>query len=208
MEKNKAKKLVKKLLEKKWLYIITASALLVMLITIFVAVQFSKAKSKPEIIPEPEVVTESSLEKIINVSELSTFMVVYNGIAKIMDEAKSENVSYYVAYEAKVKAGIKTEDVEIKVDNAAKEIYITLPDVYLTEVDVDHSSVEFMFVDDKANTSTVTEKAFKACEEDVSKECEKQSAIFELASQNAVNIVKALTKPILQLNEYKLFVNN
>lgn len=35
-----------------------------------------------------EIVTVSALEKIVNVSELSTFTAVYNGIAQVMDEKK------------------------------------------------------------------------------------------------------------------------
>lgn len=212
MEENKTKKSRKlknliKLLKKKRLYVIIAAAvLLVLLITLFIAVNVSKAKSENE--PEPKVVTEASLEKIINVSELSTFMVVYNGIASVRDEAKPEKISYYVSYEAKVKVGINTEDVVIKVDNDAKKISVTLPEVHITDSNVDHSSLDFMFVDDKANISAVTEKAFKTCEDDVRKECKKQSSIFELAAQNAENIVKALIKPIIQVYDYELSFEN
>ena len=60
--------------------------------------------------PAQEVVTISTLEKIIHTSELSTYTTAYNGIATVMNEKDPEEVDYYVAYEAKVNAGIDSRD--------------------------------------------------------------------------------------------------
>lgn len=46
-----------------------------------------------------------TLERIIDVSELSTFTVIYNGIAQVANEKKLELIDYY-AYVATVNAGI------------------------------------------------------------------------------------------------------
>ena len=147
---------------------------------------------------EAEVITISTLEKIINVSELSTFTAVYNGIATVNNEKKTEKIDYYVSYEAKVDAGIDFEKLEISVDNENKIIEIKIPEIYITEINVDISSLDFIFMNDKANSSTVSEEAFKACEADVQAESKQQMAIYELAKQNAVNILTALTKPIVE----------
>ena len=58
------------------------------------------------------------------------------------------------------------------------------------------------------NTSSVTQEAYQACEDDVKEEVETQEAILTLAKQNAVNIIKALTSPIVeQLDaEYQLVI--
>ena len=158
---------------------------------------------------EPEVVTVSTLEKIINVSELSTFTAVYNGIAQVMNEKNPEEIDYYVSYEARVNAGVDFEKIVISVDNEEKIIQISIPEVYITDVNVDIASVDFIFYNDKANTSTVTEAAFKACENDVKGESEKQAAILDLTKQNAINILTALVKPIVEQMdaEYQLVVN-
>lgn len=158
--------------------------------------------------PEPEVITVSTLEKIINVSELSTFTAVYNGIAQVMNEKKPNETDYYVSYDARVDAGIDFEKIVITVNNDEKTINIDIPKVYITDVNVDISSLDFIFYNKKANTSTVTQEAFKACEDDVRAESEHQDAIFELAQQNAKNVLIALTKPIVeQLDaEYTLVV--
>ena len=43
--------------------------------------------------PQPQVLNTSTLEKIINVSELSTFTAVYNGIAEVANEKKPEQTA-------------------------------------------------------------------------------------------------------------------
>lgn len=148
--------------------------------------------------PKPTVLTVPTLQKIISVSELSTYTAVYNGIAQVPNPDKPEKIDYYVSYEAKVYAGIDFKDVVIEVDEETKEIRVSVPDVRINKVDVDISSMEFIFNNDKANTSTVSGQAYKACEEDAKQESEKQQAIYELAKQNACNVLRALIQPIVE----------
>lgn len=148
--------------------------------------------------PKPTVLTVPTLQKIISVSELSTYTAVYNGIAQVPNPDKPEKIDYYVSYEAKVYAGIDFKDVVIEVDEETKEIRVSVPDVRINKVDVDISSMEFIFNNDKANTSTVSQQAYKACEEDAKQESEKQQAIYELAKQNACNVLRALIQPIVE----------
>ena len=159
--------------------------------------------------PQREIVTVSTLEKIIEVDELSTFTAVYNGIATVNNEKKPKKVDYYVAYEAKVYAGINFEAVYISVNEEAKRVDVLLPPVSIHKINVDIASLDFIFVNDKANTSSVTQQAYRACEADVQQEAEQQEAICELAQQNAENVVRALIAPILEQseNEYALVIN-
>ena len=39
-----------------------------------------------------EIITVSTLQKIVNVSELSTFTAVYNGIAQVENEKDAEKI--------------------------------------------------------------------------------------------------------------------
>lgn len=175
---------------KKLIAIIAGTILAVFLLRMLaVPKMFDKLK------PEPEVITVSTLEKIINVSELSTFTAVYNGIAQVMNEKKTD---YYVSYEARVNAGIDFEKIDITVDSKAKIITIDLPEVHITDITVDIASLDFIFCNKKANTSSVSQEAFKACEADVQRESEQQTAIFELAQQNAKNVLTALINPIVE----------
>lgn len=185
---------------KKKIVTILAVSLLVVIIGIVIVICIktnSTSKGK-----QPEVITESTLQKIIDVSDLSTFEAVYNGIAKVMNAEKTAEVDYYVSYKAKVKAGIDFKDVIIDIDNDAKVITIQIPKVKITDIIVDITTLDYLFENDKANTENVSQEAYKACIEDVKNECNTEDAIYELAEQNAKNIVEALIKPFVnQLDE-------
>lgn len=180
---------------------IIAGVLLAVVIVLFALFQVGGTKDH-----EAEVTVVSTLERIINVSDLSTFTAVYNGIAEVPNERNPDKVDYYVSYEARVEAGIDFSAVEISMENGV--ITVDIPNVKINDIIVDISSLDFIFFNNKANQSTVTQQAFKACEEDARTESESQEAILELAQQNASNIVTALVKPMIdQLGEgYSLVV--
>lgn len=156
-----------------------------------------------------EILTISELEKIINISELSSFQAVYNGIAKVMNEKESDQLDYYVSYEAKVNAGFDFEKIKINKDEESKKITITIPEIKITDVTVDIASLDYIIQNNKANTNTVSEQAYKACIEDATSESEKESKIYDLAKQNAKNNMEALISPFIQEldSEYKLEIN-
>lgn len=196
MEENQKKKLS----GPKVKYIIGIAIMLAVVIIVLLAVSMSSKKS------EPEISSKSTLEDIINVSDLSTFEAVYNGIAKVTDEDNPEKVNYYVSYDAKVKAGIDFEKVDITVNTDEKIITVMLPEIKITDVNVDITSLDYIFENEKANTETVSEEAYKKCIEDVTSESNSEDAIYELAEQNARNIVEALISPFVEQldSEYRL----
>ena len=155
---------------------------------------------------EPTIISKATLEKVINVSDLSTFEAIYNGVAAVENEEKPENIDYYVSYEAKVKAGIDFALVEVEVNEAEKIITVTLPEVKITDVDVDIASLDYIFMNNKANTETVSAQAYKKCIKDVTKESNSTDEIYKSARQNARNIVEALISPFVEQldSEYKL----
>ena len=178
------------------------SATIIIIAVIIIAVLvvvLSKVLKKEE--PVKEVITVSTLEKIVEVSDLSTFKVVYNGVAVAEEK-------YYVSYQATVDAGIDFEKIEITVDNEAKIVTIKLPQAEILDTYVDIASMDYIFVDKKANTETVSEEAYKLCKYDVKHESENQEAIIDLAQQNAENVVIALVKPFVdQVDaEYQIVV--
>ena len=192
-----------KLLVNPKVLVIAAVVILVAIAAVAVLLQTSGREE-----PQPQVFNKSTLERIINVSELSTFTAVYNGIARVANEKKPEKIDYYVSYEATVNAGIDFQKVEISMDEEQKTITLKVPEAHITNQSVEMSSLDFIFLNQKADKSGVTEAAYKACEEDVRQESEQQTAICELAKQNAENVLKALTKPIVdQLGDgYQLVI--
>lgn len=184
---------MKKILRKQLLTIVVIGVVLISIVGFAIVPQvFGNQDDKKD------VITVLTLERIIKVSELSTFTAVYNGIAQVMNEEKTDEIDYYVSYEAKVNAGIDFDKIAISIDDREKTINITLPEVYITDINVDIASLDYIFLNDKANVSTSSQRAFKACEADVRTESEQQKAIFELATQNAKNILTALTRPIIE----------
>lgn len=153
-----------------------------------------------------QIITTATLEQIIDVDELSTYEALYNGICTVMNEKKKEKADYHVYYEAKVKAGIDFEKVEISIDQDTKNIKVDIPEIKITSADVDITSLDFIFENNKANDATVSEEAYRKCKEDVKQESSKDEAIYRLAEQNAENIIKALINPFVsQLDsEYTL----
>ena len=172
------------------------AVLLVMAIAFVVLIFYMRGSS----VVEPEVISESSLQDVINVSELSTFTAVYNGIAEVKNEKNEKQTDYYVSYEAKVKAGIDFSKVSIECDDKNKSIKITVPDVYITDISVDIASLDYIFLNEKANRTAVSEQALKACEQDVEEESQQQQAIIDLAQENARNVLKALVLPFVEQN--------
>ena len=197
-------KLKKKLRLKRCLILLVV----LVIVGVYIKIHIDKKNSKPQI------VSKSTLEKVISVSDLSTFEAIYNGVAIVNNEEEPEEIDYYVSYEAKVKAGIDFEKVNVEVneketeEGSEKTIVVTLPKVKITDVNVDIASLDYIFLNKKANTETVSAQAYKKCIEDVTKESESTPAIYEFAQQNAKNIVEALINPFVkQLDDtYKLVI--
>ena len=180
-----------------------STIVVILLLSVIVISLFSSNRSKNS---QAAIINESSLKKIIDVSDLSTFQAVYNGITEVMDKNDEEKIAYYVSYEAKVKAGVDFEKVEIDVDDEKKIIMVEVPDIKINDVDVDITSLDYIFIDNSANTSTVSQEAYKRCIEDVNNESKNETAIYELAEENAHNIIEALISPFIKQldNEYQL----
>lgn len=184
-----------KLLNSKKTLIVVISVIVLVIVLIAAAIILPNVISSEK--NEPTVITVSTLEKIVNISELSTYTSVYNGVATVYDEKNADEIDYYVSYKAKVKAGMDVSKVTIDMDSETHIIRIGIPEIYITETPIDGTSLEYIFVDKNANKSTVSASALKACEKDVEDESKSQAAIIDCAYTSAKNILTALIKPIV-----------
>ncbi len=173
---------------------LTVSALAIIILSLLAAGIWIKRQTKNE----PQIISQSRLEKIIRVSKLSTFETIYNGIAEVESKENADQIDYYVYYESRVKAGIDFKQVGVQVDNEAKKITVKMPEIEITDVNVDIASLEYIFENKKANTPTVSQEAYKACQADVLNEVENEPDIYELAEQNAENVISALIRPFVE----------
>lgn len=174
---------------------------------IFVALIFMAIFLGPSVLggqsSKDTTITVSTLEKMIDISEFNTFQAVYNGIAEVMNQEKIDQIDYYVSYQAQIKAGFDFKKVGFRTDNETKKLIVEIPEITINDTIVEIGSLDYMFLNDKANKSGVSATAYSACIEDAEQESKKQSAIHELAKQNAVNVMKALINPFLEQMDEK-----
>ena len=85
--------------------IIFGAAALVVIIAI-VAIVIAVNESKKPKGPSPQQVDAvATLEKVVQNSSLSTYEVVYNGVATVRNYDNPSNIDYYVAYTSTVNVG-------------------------------------------------------------------------------------------------------
>lgn len=102
--------------------------------------------TKDAIIGEEGTVTtisKASLEKVFEISELSTVDYSYNAVARAYEE-DGATPKYYVAYEGTVTAGIDFSKIVIDIDEDTKIITITLPESEIQNTTVDFGSMDYI----------------------------------------------------------------
>ena len=146
-------------------------------------------------------VSKSSLEKVLETSQLTTLQYTYNAIAEVKKEF-FDTIKYHVAYEGTVQAGIDFEDINIDINEEKKLITITLPEVSIQNVIVSAESMEYIFNDDKYESETVASEAYSACVKDLQTRAEKEVQLLQMAKENARDAVQALIEPwVKQVDE-------
>ena len=145
-----------------------------------------------------EVMTSSQLEKMVNISELSTARVVYNGVAEKKDE--DGNTICHVYYEAEIDVAINLSDIEFEVDEESKIVYPKLPKLEVGEPVVKSSSVEFF----ENNPDISLQEVNSICEKDAYDEVSGTEQIFTTAEENLRQTVEALTGPLVEKKGYRI----
>lgn len=153
------------------------------------------------------IITESSLEKVVKISDLSTYKAVYNGVAHIYDKNIADKILYHVSYESEIKIGIDTDKIKVAVDEENKKVTVTLPEIKINDVIVDIASLDYIFEDKSADTEDVSNEAYQACIEDAQNDSESNAQIIDLARANCENMIKALINPLLEQEDYSLKIN-
>lgn len=164
--------------------------------------------TKDAIIGEEGTVTtisKASLEKVFEISELSTVDYSYNAVARAYEE-DGATPKYYVAYEGTVTAGIDFSKIVIDIDEDTKIITITLPESEIQNTTVDFGSMDYIFENKKYETETVSQEAYELCKTDLARRAAKENDRMTLAKENAVTAVEALVDPWVQQidGEYKV----
>lgn len=139
-------------------------------------------------------ISETSLEEVFEISELTTADYTYNAVAYAY-ENDGITPKYYVAYDGMVTVGIDFSKISIDVDENNKSITLETPDCEILDTTVSFGSMQYIFEDDKYNTETVSQEAYELCETDLAKRVEKEQELLALAKENATAAVEALVNP-------------
>lgn len=143
------------------------------------------------------ITAQSSLEKIIEISELSTMEYTYNAIAtKYKDNVQDENnVEYYVSYEGIVTVGIDFNAIKIEPNEEEKKIVITLPEVEKHDILVNMGTMEYIYVKNTKEQDKISQEAYLLCKEDLKNRINQEVNIEKNARENAISAVEALFEP-------------
>lgn len=141
-------------------------------------------------------ISKSTLQKVLEISELSTVDYNYNATATQYDDENKP--MYYVAYEGSVTAGIDFSAIEFDIDEQEKTVDINLPQIAIHNVKVDMGTMEYIFVNKKYETEVVSQQAYKLCLKDLKSRIEGESVLYDTAKANAISTVKALLEPWIE----------
>lgn len=164
---------------------------------ILVAIVFFVLRAINSTPGEQVVDVVSTLEKVVKNSTLSTYEVVYNGVATVHNEKKPEKIDYYVAYTATVKAGFDFQAIDISKDDENKEIVVNLPPIELKDPIVKIEDLDYIVIGRRVKEETISQDAYKRCIADVAEESKKQAAIYSFAKENGERLIKGLISPFV-----------
>ena len=194
---KRKKSWLKKLKNQKWFkkYKLTIAILFVVVIPVVMGAAFALYNNSNK--TEAKIMSESALEKIVEIADLNTFKTVYKGVTTVKNAKDMDKVDFYVYYEAEITAKLNFDKVKIDKDEKAKQYVITLPPIQIEKPDVDIKSLDFMFMNKKAESGMVLDDLYKLCISDAGREVLSHPQFVEMAEENAVNIIEGLTSPLL-----------
>ena len=150
---------------------------------------------------ETTIITKSTLTDLIKTSQISTYQMTYNGVAKKVKKGEKKAV-YLVNYEANIKAGVDMRKIEI-MSIEDNKISIKLPAIEIEEPNVDMQKLDYIFYDKSEDKEGVTNEAYKLAVNDAKTETKNNKAIKKLAEDNLKRLLKALIDPLIEENGNK-----
>ena len=150
---------------------------------------------------ETTIITKSTLTDVIKTSQISTYQMTYNGVAKKVKKGEKKAV-YLVNYEANIKAGVDMRKIEI-MSIEDNKISIKLPAIEIEEPNVDMQKLDYIFYDKSEDKEGVTNEAYKLAVNDAKTETKNNKAIKKLAEDNLKRLLKALIDPLIEENGNK-----
>ena len=155
--------------------------------------------------PQNKYFSESDLEKVVNISKLSTVDYVYNGIAEkvpdnvsVLDFKLFEYGGYRIKYEAHVPVSFDMSQIKFEIDDDAKVVTAFLPNPTVETPRLDGEKLDYL----PSSVSGNLQEDLELCKADALEEVPQEKEIKERAFDNLKSTVAALTIPLI--NGYEL----
>ena len=168
---------------------IKATILLAVLIAVLAVVGVTFLKNRQHTV----ILTSSTLEKVVAVSDINVTRFPYEGVADIKH-------LYYVKYAATVTASADMSKMTFDIDNEAKTVRPILPEIQIKQPVLDEK--QFSFMPDDANIDLKT--VIKTCKVDVVKEVKADKNLYSVAEDNLKQAVTGLIMPIAEAEDYEI----
>lgn len=183
--------------------IIIGIIVLAVIIAVIVLISVINASKKPKGPGPQKVDAVATLEKVVQNSSLSTYEVVYNGVATVYNKDKPENIDYHVAYTATVNAGFDLKSIKISKDEEKHEIVVSLPPIEIFEPKVNIEELDYIVIGKKVKQETISADAYKTSIADVDKKARSQGEIVMYAKENGERLIRGLLTPFVDKLEEK-----
>lgn len=149
--------------------------------------------------PKPvEITSHAVMEKLLDVQDLATMKTTYQGVTSVTNPSNLNDVYYYISYEGEITGGVDFNAIDMDLNHDNKTLTISLPPSKITGTNVDISSLDYLFLNEKYNNETVAATALQTCVDDLTVEAMSLRALLEMSSENAENTVLALTMPFME----------
>lgn len=173
---------------------IKVTILIAILIVILAAVGLTILKNRQNTV----ILTSSTLEKVVAVSDINITRFPYEGVADIKN--KDGKHLYYVKYAATVTASADMGKMTFDIDNEARTVRPILPEIQIKQPVLDEK--KFSFMPDGANIDLKT--LIKTCKGDVVKEVKADKNLYSVAEDNLKQAVTGLIMPITEAEDYEI----
>lgn len=136
-----------------------------------------------------QVKVKSSLDRLVEKSDLETVNITYNVIAKqCKDKDKCDKKSndiddfeYVISCKGTITAGIEFKNVNLEVDEKNKKLLVEMPEAGVTDINV--GSLKFLNGEDLPASKLAD--ARKLCEETIKEKSEKDNELLPAAKEQA-----------------------
>ena len=150
---------------------------------------------------ETTIITKSTLTDVIKTSQISTYQMTYNGVAKKVKKGEKK-AAYLVNYEENIKAGVDMRKIEI-MSIEDNKISIKLPAIEIEEPNVDMQKLDYIFYDKSEDKEGVTNEAYKLAVNDAKTETKNNKAIKKLGKGILKRLLEAWIDPLIEENGNK-----